>query len=314
MRSFLHFAIAAVLGVAMTAGGQSTSPQPSGDELQRAAQAFGKPDWPDALRQYSDLAVRFPKHALSRFRIGVAQLELGRLAEAEQNIREGERLGVAPGNAAYRLGQVFSESGKVDSAVAQLLRSANSGLFVPAASLEGDAHLVRVKQTSRWSEVVAAFDRIARPCMYNDRHRELDFWVGDWDVRPSAAPNAPPSRNTITLEYNGCIVHEHWQPAGGAGGGESFNLYDRSFNEWRQTWVDATGGQHDYHGKLEGKNMVYHGELPPPPGQTARVHTRMTFFNISADSVRQFGETSADGGKTWNVSYDLMYVRRKAPK
>jgi hypothetical protein len=313
MRFTLRLASTLVLCLAAGAGGQSTQPQPSADELQRAAQAFGKPDWPEALRQYSDIASRFPKHALARFRVGVAQLELGKLTEAEQSLREGERLGVSPGNAGYRLGQLFSESGRIDSAVAQLVRSAQSGQFVPAASLDGDAHLAKVKATPRWAEVTAAFDRITRPCMYDDRHRELDFWVGDWYVRPVANPNAPASRNTITLEYNGCIVHEHWQPAGGAGGGESFNLYDRSFDEWRQTWVDAFGGQHDYHGKLEGRNMVYHAELPPPPGQTGRVHTRMTFFNISADSVRQFGETSADGGKTWNVSYDLMYVRRKKP-
>jgi hypothetical protein len=314
MRLITHFSVAIALSLAVNAGGQPTQPQPSAEELQKAAQAFGKPDWPEALRQYSDISARFPKHALSRFRIGVARLELGKLAEAEQDFREGERLGVGPGNAAYRLAQVFSEAGRIDSAVAQLLRSASNGLFVPATSLEGDAHLARVKQTSRWAEVTTAFDRISRPCMHDDRYREFDFWVGDWDVRPTAAPAAPPSRNTITLEYNGCIIHEHWQPAGGAGGGESFNLFDRSFNEWRQTWVDATGGQHDYRGKREGKNMVYYGELPPPPGQTARSHTRLTFFNISPDSVRQFAETSTDGGKTWTVSYDLMYVRRKAPR
>jgi hypothetical protein len=27
--------------------------------------------------------------------------------------------------------------------------------------------------------------------------------------------------------------------------------------------------------------------------------------------VRQFGETSDDGGKTWVVSFDLIYLRQK---
>jgi hypothetical protein len=314
MRSVSCLALAAALCVSSVAHTQPTQPQPPADQLQRAAQAFGKQDWPETLRQYSDLAAKFPTNALARFRVGIAQLELGKLAEAEQSLREGERLGVATGSAAYRLGQVHAEAGRTDSAAAQLLRSAAAGLFVPAASLEGDAHLTKLRQSARWQEIARAFDRIARPCMHDDRYREFDFWVGDWDVRPTANPNAPASRNTITLEYNGCIVHEHWQPAGVAGGGgESFNLFDRSFGEWRQTWVDATGGQHDYRGKREGRNLVYYGDLPAPPGQTARVHTRLTFFNISADSVRQFAETSADGGKTWSVSYDLMYVRRKAP-
>lgn len=114
----------------------------------------------------------------------------------------------------------------------------------------------------------------------------------------------------ITLEYNGCVVRESWKPLSG-GGGESFNMYDRSHDQWRQTWVDAFGNQQDYRGKLEGKNLVYYGDLPAPPGQTGRQHTRLTFFNVGPDSVRQFSERSTDGGKTWTVNYDLTYTRRK---
>jgi hypothetical protein len=311
MRCLARLVSGLAVFVTVSSAAQSAPPQPPADQLQKAAQAFGKQDWPEVLRQYSDIASRFPTHALSRFRVGVAQLELGKLLDAEQSLREGERLGVAPGSAAYRLAQVHAEAGRADSAASQLLRAANAFLFVPTASLEADAHLAKIRQGARWSEVVAAFERTSKPCKFDPRYRQLDFWVGEWDVRPTANPAAPASRSSITLEYNDCIVHEHWQPAGGAGGGESFNLFDRSFNEWRQTWVDATGGQHDYRGKLEGKNMVYYGELPPPPGQTGRVRTRLTFFNVSPDSVRQFAETSADAGKTWTVSYDLMYVRRK---
>lgn len=300
------------LALSLVAAAQTT-PQPPAEQLQKAGQAFGAQQWPEVLAQYSDIAARFPTHALSRFRVGVAQLELGRLAEAEKNLREGERLGVAPGAAAYRLGQLHAEAGRTDSAVAQLIRSATNVFFVPMATLEGDPHLAKVKATARWSEVVKAFDAIARPCMHDARYREFDFWIGEWDVRPVANPAAPPTESIITLEFNGCVVHEHWKPVN-AGGGESFNIFDRSFGQWRQTWVDGFGAQHDYRGKLEGKNMVYYGELPPPPGQTARSHTRLTFFNISPDSVRQFGETSTDGGKTWSVSYDLMYVRRKKPR
>jgi hypothetical protein len=311
MRHALRLLPVVSLTLTVAAGAQ---PQPPADALQKAQQAFAAQQWTDVLSQYSDLATRFPTHALSRFRVGVAQLELGRLAEALPNLREGEKLGVATGPAAYRLGQLHAEAGRPDSAIAQLLRSAAAFYFVPGPTLDGDAHLAKIRQHARWHEVQDAFDAIARPCMHDPRYREFDFWLGDWDVRPTGNAAAPPSRNTITLEYNGCIVHEHWQPAGGAGGGESFNLFDRSFNEWRQTWVDATGGQHDYHGKREGKNMVFFAELPPPPGQTARAHTRMTFFHISPDTVRQFVEGSSDAGKTWTVNYDLTYTRRKTPK
>ena len=36
----------------------------------------------------------------------------------------------------------------------------------------------------------------------------------------------------------------------------------------------------------------------------------MTFFNLGPDKVRQFFEKSADGGRTWQRSWDLLYTRR----
>jgi hypothetical protein len=120
----------------------------------------------------------------------------------------------------------------------------------------------------------------------------------------------PPSLNTVTLEDNGCVVMEHWTAPSGSQG-QSFNLFDRSIGKWRQTWVDNIGGQHDYRGALVNGNMVLVGDTPMPNGQRGRVPTRLTFFHISRDSVRQFSETSNDSGRTWVTGYDLMYVRRK---
>jgi len=57
--------------------------------------------------------------------------------------------------------------------------------------------------------------------------------------------------------------------------------------------------------------MVLEGDTPAPNGALGRIPTRLTFFHISADSVRQFSQVSTDSGKTWTTSYDLMYVRRK---
>ena len=38
---------------------------------------------------------------------------------------------------------------------------------------------------------------------------------------------------------------------------------------------------------------------------------RMPFFNQGSDRVRQLQEQSADGGKTWSVSFDGLYTRKK---
>jgi hypothetical protein len=56
--------------------------------------------------------------------------------------------------------------------------------------------------------------------------------------------------------------------------------------------------------------MYYEGDFPPPGG-TEPVKNKMTFFDQGKNQVRQLGEQSADGGRTWTVTYDLTYRRRQ---
>ncbi len=272
---------------------------------------FSKSDWNGALAAYSALAKQYPSHALSRFRVGVSLMELGRLADAESSLRQGEALGIPAAQSAYRLAQLFALQGKSDSAIAALRRGVANQLFLPPSALTSDRHFSSLASHREWASVLDAFDALVQPCKHDAHFRDFDFWVGDWDVRPTGQPPAgPPARNTVTLEDNGCVVMEHWTSPSGSEG-QSFNIYDRSYGMWRQTWVDNGGGQHDYRGNLEGGNMVFLGDTPAPNGQRGRIPTRLTFFHISKDSVRQFSEVSPDSGRTWQVSYDLMYVRRK---
>ena len=256
----------------------TTASAPPADQLARANQLFVAADWNGVLAAYETLLKSFPNHALSRFRVGVAQLELGRLDDAEQNLGEGERLGVFAGMAAYRLAQVHAERGQEDKAIAELERAVGARFVTSVPALEGDKHLASLKKHARWTGLLASFDALARPCMHDPRFREFDFWIGDWDVRPTGQPPAgPAARNTVTLEERGCVVMEHWNAPGGSHG-QSFNIFDRSIGMWRQTWVDAQGGQHDYRGRLNNGNMAFIGDVPAPNGQLGRVPVRFTFF------------------------------------
>ena len=293
-------------------GAQGSPPaQPPSDQLQRANALFVQQDWNTALEAYQALASAYPTHALSRFRVGVSLMELRRLADAEASLREGERLGVPAPQAAWRLAQVLAEQQRADAAIAELFRAARSGFVIAQSALVSDRHLVAITRHPKWNEVLDAFDAVAHPCMHDPRFREFDFWVGDWDVRPTGQPPAgPAARNTVTLDDDGCVVTEHWTAPGGSVG-QSFNLFDRAIGTWRQSWVDNRGGQHDYRGELKDGNMVFIGDTPAPNGQLGRVPTKLTFFHIAKDSVRQYSETSSDGGRTWVTAYDLMYVRRR---
>lgn len=287
--------------------------QPPAADLQRANTLFTQGDWQGTLEAYRALSTKYPSHALSRFRIGVALNQLGKPVEGEAEMRAGEKLGIPVTPAALRIAQALAAQKKPDAAIAELMRSAGGGQLVAPSTVDADPHFASLKSHARWQGVLNAFDAIARPCMHDPKFREFDFWVGDWDVRATGAPAVgSPARNNITLEENGCVVMEHWSAPSGSGG-MSFNIYDRSYGVWRQTWIDNQGGQHDYRGNLKDGNMVFEGDTPAPGGKLGRVPTRLTLFHISADSVRQFSEQSTDGGKTWVTAYDLMYVRYKGP-
>jgi len=310
-KAILLVAIVTCMPRVMSAQALSASGPPPVVDLQHAAEAFARHDWATARSAYEAIASRYPGHALSRFRLGVAQLELGDLQQAEQNLREGEHLGTPAGQSAYRLAQLFAVRREVDSAFAELARAAANGLAIPSTSLAADPHLQLLAGNPRWRPTLDAFDAVVFPCRHDPRFRQFDFWIGDWDVRPTGQPAVgPPARNTVTLDDNDCVVTEHWSSPSGSVG-QSFNIFDRSYGVWRQTWVDNTGGQHDYRGRLVDGNMVFEGDTPAPNGQRGRIPTRLTFFKLGPDSVRQYSAISTDSGRTWQANYDLTYVRRK---
>jgi hypothetical protein len=155
-------------------------------------------------------------------------------------------------------------------------------------------------------------------------YRQFDFWIGEWDVVPNAAPApsttsspavaSPPASNVIEKAHKGCVLIENWDDRTG-GTGQSFNIYDRVSKRWHQTWVDSNGGLHDYWGERKGESMVFMGEVPLPPASRfqGRRTVRLSFIPMGADKVRQFSESLNSDG-TWAVNYDLIYTRRAKTK
>ncbi len=149
----------------------------------------------------------------------------------------------------------------------------------------------------------------AAPCSSDPAFRDFDFWVGDWDVKPAQGPTPPqPMFNRITREERGCLIHEAWN--GGGLTGQSFNIFEASRRIWRQFWVDAGGTVHEYWGRWRDGAMRMRGFIRSPRF-AAPLPVRLTFFRLGPDTVRQFSETSADGGTTWSTAYDFIYERRK---
>ena len=141
------------------------------------------------------------------------------------------------------------------------------------------------------------------PCAAPE-NRQFDFWIGDWRVFKPDGSFA--GMNRISLEYGGCVIHEHYATGKGYSG-ESLNIYDPSRKVWHQTWVDSGGLLLTREGHWDGKSMVMEGSAPTPGGALAK--QRITWTPNADGSVRQLWET-ADAKSVWTVSFDGTYTKR----
>jgi hypothetical protein len=150
-------------------------------------------------------------------------------------------------------------------------------------------------------------DAFAYPCRSDPMAREFDFWIGEWAV---FTDGRRAGTNRVELILEDCVLLENWTNAGGRQG-RSFNWVDRStYREprWRQLWVDDSGNTLDYaEGGLRDGAMRFAGRTVTEEGDT--VLQTMRFVPVHADTVRQIMEQSGDGGASWQITWDGLYVR-----
>lgn len=145
------------------------------------------------------------------------------------------------------------------------------------------------------------------PCKTDAVYRQFDFWIGDWLVFDQKGNKAGDSK--IDLILDSCIILENWISSGSAFSGKSFNTYNASTGQWQQNWVDNAGGSTAFmRGKAGNKKIAFWADSLRGSGGKI-FDRRLTFYNLSPVKVRQHGERSDDGGKTWTTEYDLEYRR-----
>lgn len=143
-----------------------------------------------------------------------------------------------------------------------------------------------------------------RPTCQAAEYRQLDFWVGDWDV---TSHGHPAGKNLVTTEEAGCLVHEHWTGDEGDTG-QSFNFYDRGDRKWHQVWVSSSGNVLDLAGIYAEGTLTYRGRSRRADG-TVLEH-RLSFHANPDGTVRQLWQTSSDGGATWSENFEGLYRKR----
>ena len=150
----------------------------------------------------------------------------------------------------------------------------------------------------------AQFQSLPPPTPCSDaEHHEFDFWVGRWDVY---GPKGKLVAHSLIESVYGCGIRENWMPLSGQNGG-SLSVYVPANRSWEQFWIDSSGSRVVFKGGWNGQAMVITGVWSNDPSTTQGPLTRMTYTKNADGSVRQYGEQSADEGKSWSAAFDFLY-------
>ena len=135
---------------------------------------------------------------------------------------------------------------------------------------------------------------------------ELDFWLGTWTVTWEGGSGT----NRLERILGGRVIHERFEGHTDDGSaplrGQSWSVFEPARRLWRQTWVDDQGGYLDLVGERVDGSFAFVRDAPER-GEGAR--QRMVFRDVADDSFRWTWELSVDGGATWEVRWEIAYLR-----
>lgn len=277
----------------------TTFAQTSSPKMAPANELFRAKKWAEAAKAYEEVLKEEENNGPAWFQLGMSRFSLQQYQPAIQALEKSISITSNP-VAMYNVACAYARLGQKDKAFEWLDKAVSGRLPLNVKPAE-DEDLASLRDDARFKELLTALDKKRRPCMHAAEARQFDFWVGEWEVFNPQGQRVGTS--VIEQVAMGCGILENW-----SGGGKSLNFYDAENGKWYQYWIGPTGGALRLSGVYKEGAMRYEGEATLKDGR--KVFNRLTFFNVDTGTVRQFAEHSNDG-KSWQVSYDFKYVRKK---
>lgn len=245
---------------------------------------------------------REPANASATFYLGYVLHAQGKLDQAIVYHRRASEFPQLAPNALYNWACALALQGDSDAAIEKLAKSIDLG-FSYTSDLTDDPDLISLFEREDFKKLQLQANRNRAT---KQIARQLDFWLGRWIVTNEQGDVV--GKNVITATENGRVITEKWTSSQG-NTGTSFNYYHPQEQQWKQTWVDGSGGVIEYAGEFKAGKMQYQGHMVSPQGQP--VHSRMTFTPSGPEKVEQLIEKS-DDGKVWEVYFQGTYQRDQA--
>jgi hypothetical protein len=141
----------------------------------------------------------------------------------------------------------------------------------------------------------------APPCATNSANRQLDYWLGRWNIGGEGA------QSTVSLSLDKCLVVENWDGGKGHRGQNVFG-YSADDKSWYGLFADNEGRVHVFtSGKVREGTAQFQGTSRGPNGET--VLNRVKVLRVGPNTVEQTWDKSTDNGTTWNRVFRGEYSR-----
>lgn len=161
--------------------------------------------------------------------------------------------------------------------------------------------------------VSAPADR-AYSAFSEDKHRQFDFWIGEWDVNLRMLQGDLSFQDTIKAKasiysiLNGKAILELWDSVPIKG--YSLRHYDPASEQW-VLWLNWPSENSSRTSSLSGTfrhgRGDFRNQFTTPDGQT--ITQRYSFNDITPFSLRWDDLNSNDGGKTWRKNWRMEFTR-----
>jgi hypothetical protein len=282
----------------------------TGKDMNYADSVFLSKDYVQAGLVYKALLSDTAHDAFHLNRLAYTELISKNYTAAERHLNRAIASHPSPPLKASILSRLARISAAQDNAAIAVvfLDSAVAYGYLSLPELDTLSDFSKIRNDSAFMAVRNKLYNAIYPCYQDKQTHEFDFWIGEWDVYVTGT-NSYAGHSLIQRISGGCAILENWQSA--ISEGKSLNFIDDSTHKWKQVWVGSyPNGKQDFVNG-EYKDSVMRFIFTTTDAQGRILQGKFSFFNEGPTRVRQLNETSSDNGKTWTVSYDFTYKRRK---
>jgi len=242
----------------------------------------------------------FPQTApLAYYNLGCAHALQGNPDQAFKALGKAVDLGVA--NAQQYQGDTDLESLRGDKRWQSLMNKIQPQLTAQSEKASEAKAKAKAKAKSKSKSEYGSTGVAAKDALH--------FWVGDWDCYWLKTGKLV-GHNTLKFRVGKHVIHESWESITDGSTGESWNHFDPISKAWKQTWLGSGGDVTEFTAdtKSDAEGVMFVGKSHRPGATGEPPLHRMHVRPIGNGRVQQTGSESADGGATWTIRYNLIYV------